>query len=278
MCISNDPADFSGTKIMVHAPSPDLFSGKPVHVMAYQNTAKNLLPGDSANAMLLHIPSKTGMGPHNFIAMTDFPSVLDDMVEALLPKRKTFTRTLEPDLSARSVQIISVGIYTIVLANNASDIPAALHMVPNDKRPRLNLDLIDFYSKNMKGYVVALCCFNKSAKSEPLLFWYEPKNPNFFHMPALDEHTGKAPDLNAYVDVDHWLIASHYLMTGGVPVNYSDNIPSSTRMYLPERVIGRHVMGLYPNGDFGMDVERVKTYDGSSKDGLVLRLKPPSLS
>jgi hypothetical protein len=42
--------------------------------------------------------------------------------------------------------------------------------------------------------------------AEPLLWWYEPKDPSHLFMPALDAHDGLPPEPGSDVDVDHVLV------------------------------------------------------------------------
>jgi hypothetical protein len=253
MCVSQFPASFIGTHILIHEPNP-MVLGHPTRVMLYQNNTQNLHHGP--NAMLLHIDALTPMGPDNFIATTQYPNVMKDMVTALTPRTRSGLGTL----SAKGVQVFDVGIYTVILAQNAATIPAALDQVPLDKRPAVNQPLFDWYGIAYPHHTVALCCFSASAESEPLMFHWEPRNPNQFIAPALDEHTGGIPDWKGMVSVDHWILASSYrIIEGGEEVHYRDwdRIPEEVRALLPLRVIGRHYSGMMTNGDFAYPLNQV---------------------
>jgi hypothetical protein len=248
MCCSTARADFEATKILLNETSvPGV--GR-VHVLLYQNAVVSYA---GPNAMLLHIPSASPMGPENFIATTDFPGVLDDMVRVVEPPAPNMTRSLAA--AAASVQVFESGIYHVVLATSPAEIPAALDRVPPEKRPPLNQALFDFYARTFgDSWHVALCCFNTRwmAKAPPLMLWYPPlaSEDGRFRLPALDCHTGDVPDLDATVDVDHWLFVASDEMESGEEVHYSDDIPADVRRLLPNRVHGARFTRPLPNGDF----------------------------
>jgi hypothetical protein len=271
MCVSAFPANFSGTKILINEPHPDVM-GKPVHVLLYGNTTENWAKGARPNAMLIGFDNSTPMDQANFIPTTDFSHVLDDAVEALMPKQRGLVSLSIDDLMVPKgvIQVFEVGIYTVVLASGGASVGDALHRVPTDKRPGLS-PTYDFFSQKYAS--TALCCFNQSAKSEPIMIWWEPSDPNIFRLPGLDEHSGQVPNLNASVDVDHWLITSSHRLQQGVPVTYRDEqkIPADVRKLLPNRVAGRQLTGKFQNGDFGIPAPFV--HQGNMTN--VLRMPPP---
>lgn len=268
MCVALDNAEFDGTVIAMHEPEPAKL-GEGARVMLYQNNVHNGYGGP--NAMLLHLDSKRPMGPENFIETTRFPHLLDDMVDAVRPRTRGGDDTLGMRGIPKGVLVFDVGIYTVVLAESAAQIPAALQLVPKEKRPMLNIPLFEFYGQSFPNYSVALCCFNSSAKSEPLMLWWQAQNPDIFRMPGLDEHTGRVPRVGEHVVVDHWLLASSYRMKHGTHVEYTDNIPAKVLNLLPIQVIGRHFQGMMPNGDFGFYAKDLR--NGQMPDPM--RLPPP---
>ncbi len=272
MCCSTAPANFAATKILLNETS--MTGVGRVHVLLYQNAVVSYA---GPNAMLLHIPSASSMGPENFIATTDFPGVLDDMVRAVEPPAPNMTRALAA--AAASVQVFESGIYHVVLAMNPAEIPAALDRVPPEKRPPLNQALFDFYARAFgDSWHVALCCFNTPwmAKAPPLMVWYPPlaTEEGRFRLPALDCHTGEVPDLDATVDVDHWLFVASDQMDGGHAIHYSDEIPEDARRLLPDRVHGAYFDRPMPNGDFLYAREQVM--EGKIKDPQ--RMPPPAFA
>ncbi len=101
-----------------------------------------------------------------------------------------------------------------------------------------------------------MCCFDNAdaQRAKPLLLWYQPLDPDRLTVPALDSHTGKAPDLDATVPVDHWVLFSTDQAPSdwGAPVVYPGDMRHRLRAFLPTAVVGRHYGRgqTLPNGDF----------------------------
>ncbi|MHA6762586.1 hypothetical protein [Streptacidiphilus sp. PAMC 29251] len=260
MCISMDRADFSGTT---------LYAGRlqhPVHglihVLGYQNTAVNLAGGP--NAMLLHLPT-VGMTRENFIPVGRDVDVLGRMVDAVRPvSRDTGIAWMGWDTP--TVEIFEHDIYTVLLAADPALIPAALHQIPPHKRPELDPDLLTFYADRYPGHTIAVCCFDntEAQQAKPLLMWYPPVEPDRLTLPALDCHTGKAPDLDSDVPVDHWvLFSTDQAPTGwGKPVSHPGDMRHGLRSFLPDTVVGTYFGGRsLPNGDFAITHDDLLTGD-----------------
>ena len=272
MCISMGPAEFFGTI---------LYCGRKIHpqhgrieVMGYQNTAVNLAGGP--NAMLLHLPAKS-MSSHQFLQVGRSDRVLRDMVDAVKPI--AVGRSLGPtdwmgEDTDSLVEVFQHDIYTVVLAANAAHIPAALAEVEPRKRPPLNAALFEFYAEFFPDYPVALCCFDNAdaAEAKPLLLWYEPLNPEQLVLPAIDCHTGGAPDLTADVLTDHWVIlgTDDAPRGWGTHVDYGEKPKRKLLEFLPSQVIGWHFGETMPNGDFAIDYASLLAGDVSR----IERLRP----
>ncbi len=244
-CCSLAPADFHGTRGLAAEIS---VQGKLVHVLGYQNTALNQASG--ANAMLLPIPAKPGsMTAKNMLDLSTCPHALEDVQEAAA--RSIVTRTISAS-PPRRLEVFDRGLYTVVLAQSASDIPQALERVRPDRRPQLAPAIFEAYEKWYPKWTFALCCFNsrQAAEGAPMLWWYEPLNPDQLFFPALDAHSGQPPDLKAAVAVDHALAVSTERMRVSADVHYRDKVAPEVAAYLPTRVLGRHIEGEMPNGDF----------------------------
>lgn len=278
MCVSMAPAEFFGTRVflgdMHHTPN-----GR-VHTLGYQNTAQNR--GRGPNAMLIHMPSAARMDPRNFLDTSNCPHILSDMVEAVTPRsRGGGTRSLGMPFT-KGAQVFDYGkIYTVVLAEDARAIPAALALVPENRRPALNAPLFDFYQRAYPGYTVALFCFDnaEAVEAEPVLMWYKPMpHRGFLPLPAIDCHTGLVPDMTALVDTDHWVLVGSDIMPDhvGSRVQYQDAIPHTVRPYLPNRVMGRQFVTRMPNGDFGWNYEDL--LQGREGATTHRRLLPPGLA
>lgn len=267
------PAEFSGTTLYVGRrlhPDHGL-----IHVLGYQNSAANL--ADGPNAMLLHLPALP-MDRRNFVSVGRSEEVLSRMVDALKPVAVTAPVAMDwMGALSRSprVQVFEHDVYTVLLAEDATLIPAALAQVPYRKRPRLEPALMEFYATYYPDHTVAVCCFDnaQAKRAKPLLLWYEPQDPDLLVAPALDGHTGGPPDLDTAVPADHWVIfGTDEAPDGwGEPVDYPATVGPDLRTYLPDAVTGAHFTGPLPNGDFAFTHADLLSGDPER----IHRLRPP---
>lgn len=245
MCVTAAPAALASTVVYAHC----LPSGR--HVLGYANTAINL--SDGPNMMLLHVPTSS-LHPDALVDTSNAPNVLNDMVTALRP-RSLSRATM--GASGGSVYVIAYGIYTVVMADQASLIPSALHQVPPSRRPRIDqrqLDLLDWYDQLWPDWSFMACCFNNrdARRATPILLSYDPLWPGLLFAPGIDCHTGGIPDLDSHVHRDHWVIWGD---PNGSPVSY-DLTPQGgdVRSLLADRVTGQLLFGAMPNVDFSTTV------------------------
>jgi hypothetical protein len=277
MCCSVSPGvpvHFSNT--VLYAAEMSQENGEIVHVLGYQNKAQNipvsakpfggllqkLFNKPTGNAMILPFPAEPqSMSKANVLNTKNCPDILQDMAKALDPPEQS--RPLSVTFAAAApqarVQVFeAAGIYTVVLAQDALDIPAALKQVPQEKRPSLNAELFAAYAEWYPNWTFALCCFNneEATLAHPMLWWYKPMFADRLFLPTLDGHTGDVPNLRAQVDVDHTLAVSSYQMENGYPVSYTDNI-LGLDSYLARKVIGEKYKRRMVNGDFVCSVEDV---------------------
>jgi hypothetical protein len=257
MCVSMDEAGFSGTIV---------YCGRRLHpehgwieVLGYQNTAVNLAAGP--NAMLLHLPAQS-VTSRQFLPASRSDRVLRDMVDAVRPAaagRGAGGTDWMGAATMSQAEVFQHDIYTVVLAQDAKHIPAALERVEPRKRPAPNLELFAFYADLYPGYPIALCCFDNAdaAEARPLLLWYEPLEHDRLVLPAIDCHTGAVPDLSMDVLTNHWLLFGSDDADGdwGERVSYDKQIRRKLLDFLPPRVMGTHVAGPLPNGDFAIDYD-----------------------
>jgi hypothetical protein len=250
-----DEAEFSGTIA---------YCGRRLHpehgwieVLGYQNTAVNLATGP--NAMLLHLPARSATS-RQFLPASRCDRVLRDMADAVRPGaggRSTDGTDWMGAATMSQVEVFQHDIYTVVLAQDAAHIPAALERVEPRKRPALNHGLITFYADLFPGYPIALCCFDNAdaAEAKPLLLWYEPLEHDRLILPAIDCHTGAVPDLGADVHADHWILlgSDDAGDDWGEPVSYHKQMRRKLLDFLPPRVTGTHSAQSLPNGDFAID-------------------------
>ncbi|TQJ85374.1 hypothetical protein [Streptomyces sp. SLBN-31] len=253
MCISTGEAAFSGTIVYCgrqHHPVHGL-----IHVLGYQNTAVNL--ADGPNAMLLHLPTAQ-LTPGHFLSAGRTGDVLHRMVAAVEPVAAAADDIAWMGAEPQAVQVFDHDVYTVLLATDPTAIPTALRQVPVHRRPDLDPGLLRFYADHFPDHAIAVCCFDNAdaQRAKPLLLWFPPLDPDQLTVPALDSHTGTAPDLDAAVTVDHWVLFSTDQAPAdwGEPVDYPSNMRHSLRAFLPSAVMGRYYdQGqTLPNGDFAI--------------------------
>lgn len=306
MCVTLAPARLSNTTL--YAAEVNAGDGI-VHVLGYQNKAQSLVRppssahrggrrvtddwdwespaprpepdevlGGSGNAMLLPFPAKPGTMTHaNVLETKQCPNILKDMAEAVRPRMRGAMLggdAMSFGVIAKNVQVFDTGIYTVVLASDARDIPSALSRVPAEKRPALNPELFEAYAEWYPQWTMALCCFSNTdaVLADPLLWWYEPMRPDFLFAPALDCHTGRVPDLSEKVAVDHTVVVAARDPRYGVRVRYTDEIPGRIRPYIAENVIGEQFDAIMDNGDFVFRLKDLRQGEFRPK-----RLQPPGV-
>ena len=257
----------------------------------------------TGNAMILPFPClPQTMSKANVLDTKNCPDILKDIAKAVKPP-PAYSRNMPPVFygSQKAVEVFeAAGIYTVVLAQDARDIPDALSQVPKEKRPKLNPKLFDAYAKWYSDWTIALCCFNNEDAKEalPMLWWYQPMNPEKLFLPALDCHTGNVPKLNADVLVDHTLAvgsffaeaqskisanncpqceepnsqADDFCLFCGSPlrtkelnfqetykrVSYQNTLSTEVKPYLLSKVMGRIYNRVMPNGDFVCQIDEVR--------------------
>lgn len=246
MCITMWPAKLGGTRLYA---GEGEFGGKPVHVLAYQNTAWS----EGPNAMILPIPSAAPLDERNAIdtrKFRDFLEVIHDANEVLPPD---LGRGRAGFAGAAPAKVFDVGTYTVVLADGAEAISAAIERVPVEKRPPDNRALYAAFEEHYPGWALAVCCWNGVIEPEPLLWWYEPLDRDWIFAPALDAHDGGPPRIGAEVEVEHYLAFGGSMYARGNRVrrfDRRDGVPAEAIGLLPRSVHGTRVEGKMPNGDF----------------------------
>ncbi len=266
------------TKTVLYAAEAKV-NGKYVHVLGYQNQAENLTQGP--NAMILPFPAAESMGSTNVVDTSKCQKILTNYASAVKPLTRGGDSLYASKGAMKSIQVFDTGNYTVVLADDANDIPSALNQVPVSKRPRINDAVFNAYSKWYPNQPIALCCFEQGAKTapEPMLWYYVPKDPTRLFAPALDAHDGNPPDLNQKVKVDTAVIFGSacdpisYQYASGVL--FQDKVPDNVRPFLASRVWGHHIDNRLENGDFSLLISSLN--NGATKPSWE-RVQPPGAS
>jgi hypothetical protein len=278
MCCTLRPAELSKTILYAGEATRN---DKLVHVLGYQNRAKNRF--DGPNAMILPFPASKEMGPDNCLRTTGLKWLMNDLAAVVHRERLMRSASRGVDSlslgSAKSVTVFESGEYTVVLAEDARDIPSALGRVTEAKRPAINEEIFDAYAKWYPDWPIALCCFasRKEMEPEPLLWWFEPKHEQVLFAPALDAHSGKAPNLMEDVRVDHAVVFGSTIRSRGQQVRFRHEVPSHISPFIAGRVAGDEFKTVLKNGDFVVPVERLASMDeDSTATSLkVSRVLPP---
>lgn len=275
MCVSSSVALFAGTKGYIGSVNHPKHGF--IHVLGYQNKVLNL--HTSPNAMILPFPTSNEMGAENIIELGLYKNILNQMVEMFNPRPRTFmTKGMSLSNSASYVKVFQSGIYHVILASNPSLVLAALEQVPEEKRPTIKPELMEWYTWQYPEHAIAICCFNnkEQAEADPLFWWYTPKHkdaPLFF--PAVDSHSGKLPNLLSQVYVDHALVLGLEDSPSGT-TNPFKQTPVIGE-FLNSRLRGFQFKGELPNGDFFVlngSLQRHVNLEAPFKKGTPLDLTP----
>ena len=262
MCVSLDKARFSRTFIaLTRTTQPE--SGREVHSLMYRNAPLNRAPLGHGNAMLLHFPAAEAMDERNVVDTTSFAHCTSDILGAVEPAA-CLDRTVAHSDRGRDPLVFEHGIYHVVLARHAEEIPDVLDRVPAEKRPRLNAALFAWFGEVYPGYTFALCCFDtrRAVAPAPLLWWYVPWSRKQVMLPGVDSHDGGAPRLRGRVPTDHWVVLGSDRPAPGMrKVTYTARIPTDAAPYLPRYATGRRYVLEELNRDFVAPVEALDLGD-----------------
>jgi len=223
-----------------------------VHVLAYQNQATS---HQGANAMVLPFPTSKEMGAANVIDTRAFPLFLRNISDASKHQTLGFDSrggNMMKGLSRGMAQVFESGSYTVVLAEDVSQIPEALNRVADHKRPVITEEFLAGFGVLYPNQPIAVCCFDGTIKAEPLLWWYAPKSEDHLFVPTMDAHDGKAPRLTDVVSTDHIISvgsADDSRVGHQYQVRYRNTIPEDVISLLPKHVYGTKMGSTYKNGD-----------------------------
>ena len=231
------------------------------HVLAYQNKPKNL--EDSPNCMLLHIPSKTPLEPKHILPTDQDPNFLEKMVDSFFAAfhRNARGRNFE---AAHRNHLVEMGIYHIALLNSLAeaDVAETLKQVPEDKRPAIAPNFLDFYREHFPGFPLVLCCFNnqEAKKASPIMLHFDPIYPDTFMFPLLDGH-GSLPEIGSKHHLHQMIVTgSSHLTKDGNGFHYFDlkGISEELRSFVPQVGAALDITGPGKNTDLLLDAVSVR--------------------
>lgn len=283
MCCSLAPARFSDTTVLVAEAVDPTRPGGVVHLLGYENRARNDSLGP--NAMVLPFPAAEPMGPENVLSSHVPPEDLRRYFKALRrairpePTKRVVLRGAPAAAASKDVaQVFDSGSYTVVLSRSAEAVGEALERVPASRRPSLDPYFFRIYGRLYPGWTLALCCWSnhREIAAEPMLWWYVPAVPGWFHVPTLDAHDGRAPVVRSSASLDHAIVVGSNLTAGGSQVRF-DDVPPEIRPFAPPRVKGfewRDADGPTGNGDFAVRREEALVGAGAIPRR---RVRPPGV-
>ena len=245
MCVTIANSLMAETIIMLHRVVID---GVHYHILGYQCTVQNLSTGP--NAMILHIPSRTEMSHKNLLETSHAPSILKNISQAI-PKILTRGMSDNGPKDLGRVTIFEHGIYAVVSTQDPYLAYDALQLVPVNKRPNISRSFLEYYAKARPGWTLQICCFDNSeaGTAAPLLWKFEPIDPDTYTFPMLDAHDGGVPRNGVDVHRDHVLAIGCNDYQFGERVSYSEHL-GDLALVLPQYVYGKRKNGRSPNGDY----------------------------
>lgn len=276
---------------IIYAAEVDRPRNGPVHVLGYQNVVSS--GGGGPSAMILPIPARGRLGPENVVDARGFPDVLrhyeqavQDMKPALRRSRSLGTKGVSVAAAASYSVTFESGSYTVALADGAAGLRSAVDAVPDRRRPHIPTRFLLTLARLYPKWPLAICCFNQTevGRMEPILWWYEPREPGILFAPAIDAHGGSPPE-NVRVPRDHTLAFGSSRSEGVRPGLESlrrrlEAVPGEHRWMFTPSVVGSVLEDerTTENGDFVMPAaalmdEKVQGYVGADQ----VRVRNPFL-
>ena len=257
MCITSSPAELSNTKIM------SIKLDEDYHLLAYSNKVKNL--SKFPNSMILAVPGT--LTQTDFYDTTAYAKFLEEIEMFRQMRSRSLTKGINTDNDTLSFETFGLGMYTVFLSESAALISDALKALPEEKRPKISDELLSFFSTHYHGWSLVVCVFDseKAVDAQPIMFKYKPFNKNMLYFPGMDSHDGGAPNTNAIVKVDHYIISQ---LTGVGKTEFSDDCK------VPEILQNREFYGYnqtrpVSNGDWYLEIRN------NIPDNLMIRSSKP---
>lgn len=253
MCITVNHAKLAKTKIL------SIPVGNGNHFMAYSNSVRNT--SGQPNAMILPIPGKTKK--EWFYDTTKYKEFLEEIVDnSKLDEDYYGIHSKGISKGILSAERFQVGNYDVVLSNSMEDLKSYIDSIDENKKPKLNEELVNFFTKTYPNCSFAVCMFDsdKTIDAQPIALEYTPNNPYELFFPTVDSHDGKAPNLTEMVSTDHTFIYEHNGKQDGQLVKESTKLNSDVPDFLKNRKYrffnsrsNREI-----NGDTFMSIEDIK--------------------
>lgn len=256
MCITSLEAELSATIIGLWDIEHPRYGYR--HVLAYQNAPQNL--ADGPNCMILPIPTFSELTQDCVLNTEDDVDLLRNMARRVLPNTRGFAIG-----GSGQNYTFEMGVYHLAIFNDlsADKIQNSLAQIPEDKRPYISQNLIDFYCTTYPSYPLLLCCFNnRDAKmASPILVHYPPVFPNTFMFNTLEGH-GTAPVIGEPVEYHQKVLVGSCRIKEAFgdykDVEYPDVSPELLP-FLPRFVQGAQLAGRLPNNDFLINTHNIAT-------------------
>lgn len=259
MCITISKAELTKTKVYAGISNIDK---KEVHVLCYSNEVRSKVP----NAMILPIPTKE-LGKENFIDTRQFSEFLNDIARQsfiITDGDRDFGDNLLSDRRSRGINVFESGSYTCIVADQASDISSVLSSLPENKRPEIKQELLDFFSENYPSdkWKFLCCCWEGNLSPEPIMIYYVPSEPSLVYLPMLDSHDGTKPK-ESIVKTDHTIMFGFHSFDEEKQKNNNINLshfnlPKVVKTLLPTKSIGKNMPRVKNNGDLFILSEELK--------------------
>ena len=251
MCVTTLEAQLSKTRIGAWDILHPQYGYR--HVLAYQNNAQNL--ADSPNCMLLHIPGNEPLSAENIINTENDVEILLEMEYDVLGRPRVF---------ASQNQVVEMGVYHLGLLNDFSkeSIENTLNQIPENKRPQISQEIIQFYNNVFSGFPLVLCCFNnKDAKdASPVMLHFNPRYPDMFQFNTLDSHGG-LPDLNENIKFQQTIITGSYKLNqagNGFQAFLHEQASEGLKKWLPKFGTALKVEDVLLNRDLLIGVKEIQ--------------------
>ena len=255
MCVVPKPSKLENTKIRVGKTRDGAST-----ILAYQNDPEII--GEGQRVMLLPIPGEI-VAIHDTTAYCDFLEETHQVCYADYEKDFAGARGLEPAFEKKMV-VQKVGIYTVLHVNHPQLINEGLGLFPEEDRPAVAADFIDFYTTNYPDWSMILAVFSAKDKmaSQPFLVEYkgeirDNEGNHIFHVPALDNekngvHEG-LPDIHATVSTDHFISMNVWreedLVDPYPPLTIQYSQPVNSRL-ISDKVLYLYSFDRLENGDW----------------------------